>query len=82
MTVKERNASDYIVMSLLMDIKFWPEVFSTYSAYFVKIYESMKKTGSLRWPILSFPNEVYDFLDGNGFMYDVDGDFVTIRRME
>lgn len=67
--------------SIICDKEYFPAIFESYKQDFGTLYKGIAPTGEGKFAPLSVPNEVADFLDGNGFIFDYKVDGLYIIKM-
>jgi len=70
---------NFFLTHIQYDVDFVEPLYERYGDTMRKIAETFKKNDRLAMPLLSTPNEVCEFLDGNGFTVEYNNNEVTIK---
>ena len=78
----EGNVKDYWLEHIIFDKDFFGELYKRYRLDLVKLGQKLINNSSINIPQLSVPNELIDFLDGNGFVIENVEQMFIITEME
>lgn len=76
---KNNDAKLWYATKLQYDQRYFLELFNSYTDILVKIYESISGGNAYQRSALSVPNEVVDYLEGNGFEIQFSGPDILIQ---
>ena len=78
---KNNDAKLWYATKLQYDQRYFLEVFNSYTDIMVKIYDSISAGNVYQRSALSVPNEVVDYLEGNGFEIQFSGADILIQAV-